>query len=116
MIGADNIGTLLRDVVQRYGEKYRNPQLPPFTVCELHSMTSWYATPEASKPGCYVFYSTNGEILYVGKASLTSDVGARLAAHDHRKPRTSRREQSAFVQFVSVSEAFEAPSDRRAHV
>jgi hypothetical protein len=104
------IGTALREYVAIYCGKYRNPQLEPFVVCEPHNMKSWYRTPEASKPGCYVFYSDAGEVLYIGKASLTRDVGDRLAAHDYRKPRASWRKQAAFVQFVSVSEAFEAPS------
>ncbi|WP_457797602.1 GIY-YIG nuclease family protein [Methylocystis sp. S23] len=110
MIGADKVGTTLRYLVQKYSESYRNPNLAAFIVCEPHTMTSWYATPEASKPGCYVFYSATGEILYVGKASLTSDMGARIAAHDYQKPRSAWREQAAFVQFVIVPEAFESPS------
>jgi hypothetical protein len=104
------IGAELREHVATYCKKYRNPQLPPFIVSEPHTMTSWYGTPEAARPGCYVFYSQTGEVLYVGKASLTRAVGNRLAAHDHSKPRTSWRERAAFVQFVSVSEPFEAPS------
>lgn len=100
----------LADLVRGYCEQYRNPQLPPFVVHDAHTMTSWYRTPESSKPGCYVFYSEGGEILYVGKASLRSYVGARLAFHDRQKPRALWRERATAVQFVSVTEAFEAPS------
>ena len=54
------IGASLSDLVRLYCEGYRNPQLPPFIIHNLHTMTSWYRTPESSKQGCYVFYSENG--------------------------------------------------------
>jgi hypothetical protein len=97
-------------LVRLYCEKHRNPHLPPFIIHKPHDMKSWYATPESSKQGCYVFYSKDGEVLYVGKASLSASMGSRLAAHDRRIPRSQWRERAAFVQFVSVTEPFEAPS------
>lgn len=106
----EKIGNALKECVKIYCEKYRNPQLPPFIVCNVHTMKSWWGTPEAAKPGCYVFYSETGEVLYIGKASLSMDVGARLWAHDHSSPRASWRDLATFVQFVTVSEPFEAPS------
>jgi hypothetical protein len=105
-----NVGSALSELVRVFCERYRNPQLPPFIVHEPHSMTSWYASPESAKSGCYVFYSQSGEVLYIGKASLTASMGSRLASHDRAIPRSPWREQAAFVQFVSVAEPFEAPS------
>ena len=107
---SDEIGAALRKEIEIYCQRYRHPQLPPFIVCEPHSMTSWYGTSEAAKPDCYVYYSQDGDVLYVGKASMTRDVGHRLYVHENRKPRAAWREKAEFVQFVSVSEPFEAPS------
>jgi hypothetical protein len=104
------IGARLSDLVRFYCEKLRNPALPPFVVYNPHTMTSWYATPESSKQGCYVFYSENGQVLYVGKASLSASMGSRLASHDRRIPRSPWRERAALVQFVAVTEPFEAAS------
>ena len=111
MVETDKIGVTLRDVVKFYSETYRNPHLPPFQVCEPHSMTSWWGESwRQPNRAAMWFIRPVGKSFGWGRASLTSDVGARLAAHDHQKPRRAWREQAAFVQFVSVPEAFEAPS------
>lgn len=101
----------LADLVQKYMREYRNPDLPPFKVWPTrYAMDAWYHTPESAMFGCYVFYSSTGEVLYIGKASLKATMGSRLAAHDRKIPRAQWREKAHFVQFVSVSEPFEAPS------
>jgi hypothetical protein len=61
------VGTILSDLVQLYCEKYRNPHLPPFVVHNPHTMTSWYHTPESSKPGCYVFILRAAKFFTLGR-------------------------------------------------
>jgi len=106
----NNIKASLSKIVHSYCEKYRNPQRPPFIVHDQYNMTDWYHTDESAKPGCYVFYSEDGEALYVGKASLKATIGSRLAAHDRRQPRAPWREKAASVIFITVPDAIEASS------
>jgi hypothetical protein len=74
--------------VKEYCEKYCIP--PPFDISEAQhevSPENWpkITIPFSTEKGCYVFYSDLGEILYVGKASMTSDIGTRAACHIHSK-------------------------------
>lgn len=105
-----DIGARLGACVATYCATWRNAALEPFTVHPVAGLTDWWATPESAKPGCYAAYGSEGELLYVGKASWRASVGGRLASHDHREPRAEWRRLAAYVQIVTVSEAFEAPS------
>lgn len=58
---------------------------PAFPVSSLWNVEEGYREnrqfPDASATGCYAFYSEDGELLYIGKASLNHTLGARLADH-----------------------------------
>lgn len=71
---------------------------------------SWEGTDFSYRHGCYLIYSASGDLLYVGKASLTtSTIGKRLWTH-LRKLRSSWVPIPAFVQIVEVCQPFEAAS------
>jgi excinuclease UvrABC nuclease subunit len=55
-----------------------------------------------------VIYAENGDVIYVGKASLGASLGSRLAVHERDKH--PKWEGARLVQMIEVSEAFEAPS------
>jgi hypothetical protein len=98
----------LHEYVAEYSKHYRNPELPRFAIY-AHTMSSWHGTPESAEPGCYVYYSQQGEPLYVGKASLDTSIGLQLAVHDH-VPHAPWREKAASVLMIITPDEVEAPS------
>ena len=109
------VADLSKQKVQTYCATYRHPNLGSFKVSEMYTMSkeagrSWEGTDVSYRHGCYLIYSESGELLYIGKASLTtSNIGRRLWVHLH-KPRPSWVPPAAFVQIVEVGQPFEAAS------
>lgn len=61
--------------------------------------------PLPDSPGCYLFISAEGEILYVGKArSLVK----RVRSHFHRKPPAEFIDRTARVDYVATANEVEA--------
>ena len=94
---------LVEIAVKDYCFKYLHPNLPLPIIWPPHTMTSWYATPESAMSGCYVFYTSRFEILYIG--STTLNIGGRLAKHDHQKPIAAWRQRAANVQLITMLDA-----------
>ena len=105
---SDDIGFALAKAVSTYCEMWRNPNLPHFVV-HHHTYRSWHNRPEAAVAGCYAAYTINGTLLYVGKASHRRTMGQRLYAH-FEVSKWPWVPSVAYVQFVEVSQPFEAPS------
>ena len=98
----------LRATVNRYSAEHRHPGRPQFVVHEPHTMASWEGTDVSFKPGCYALYSSDGELLYVGKASNMKSVGSRLVRFRYNPPKWDPTPE--IVQIIEVIEPFEAPS------
>ena len=102
----------IRELVSKYCAEQRNPVLPKFVIHGPISADEACQLDIARKPGCYVFYGSDGRYHYIGM-SLTS-VGNRIAAHV--APATQAgpfwRNGSApySIDLIEVAEAWEAPS------
>lgn len=118
--------------IASYKRRYRKGGLPPLCIGgvydlfphlksrSLSSKVGWPDTwPNWERAGVYMFFTSTGKLLYVGKSSMNSSIAARLSAHfkygkDYRcvikndgwtkKPR--------FVVTIGVPESmpFEAPA------
>jgi hypothetical protein len=108
----------LQEAVEEYCHLHN---LAPFEVSELYDLErveGFY--PNCGKPGCYVFFSAVHALLYVGKASLGSNLGARIGAHigynDIRTSLVAKRPDQwphglpKYVQTVATRHSYEAPS------
>jgi excinuclease UvrABC nuclease subunit len=120
MIGSDDVQRV-RDKVGEYCNEYRNPKLPPFEISDLYDIQAEWRTkvfPFSGNQGCYVFYSEQRELLYIGKASFRNALGARIAGYFRwdltRTTLVADGEwvpsPPRFVQTIKVGKAFEAPS------
>jgi len=85
--------------VREYEEKYRSPSMSPFEISEPYDLfpdkggpavqcagkwpEKW---PHADSAGIYVFLNDNLEVVYVGKASFRSVLGARLSSYCGHAP------------------------------
>lgn len=86
------------------------------TTCDLAS-DSWKngTIPFATDAGCYLFYSESGDLLYIGKASLMSSLGARIASYYGRAPdyplkHSGWTSSPSYLLIVKMNEPWEAPS------
>lgn len=83
-----------RAAIERFSEKFRRIDLPPLVISgvyDLHphstpsrapSEFAWpSAWPNAGQAGVYAFFDDNAELIYVGKSSMNSSLGARLGAY-----------------------------------
>lgn len=103
--------------VRRYCRKYGiSPSFPVSGVYEL-STDNWRRTtfPFATAAGCYLFYSGDRQLLYVGKVSLTHSIGARVASYFRSLPELAPVHSGwsmppRYLQVVRVNEPYEAPS------
>jgi hypothetical protein len=111
----------VREKVLEYCSKYRNPVLPVFDISGVYDLhKEWRTTqfPYSDDQGCYVFYSENLQLLYVGKASLNHALGARIAGYFRWDLASGKLTadgewklgRPCFLQTIKVCEAFEAPS------
>lgn len=111
----------VEDCVREYEQSYRHPELEPFTINRLYDLPGeWLENtiPDANHQGVYVFYDEDESLLYVGKASWNSTVGARIASNFRRDPETVIKtlpnhnwtQSPRYVQTVRVPISFEAPS------
>lgn len=128
--------TTVHQLVQRYDERYRHPGLPRLRVsdvymlfpddardaaleCAIRPLLRWPEPwPNCGAPGVYLVFGSNLELLYVGKASLSRGIAARLNDHFGYAKDGSRRcepkgnwsKRPMYVAAVSVPHSFEAPA------
>ena len=107
--------------VSDYHKNYRNPALEPLSVNRLYDLQGeWLKNdiPDTERPGVYVFYDEDKNLLYIGKASWNSTVGARIASYFKKNPETAIEtlpshnwtRDPKYVQTIPVERAFEASS------
>jgi len=84
--------------IRAYSEKYRHPDRPLLEVSEKYdlfpskniddgSCIGWPSRyPYADRAGVYLICDKDERVLYVGKASLTSTLGARLGHYFRYAP------------------------------
>lgn len=117
----------IRDRIDTYHRTYRHPSLIEPQVSGLYSLfpherpgssheLCWPKTwPNADRPGVYLIFSKELELLYIGKAAV---IGSRLGVYfqyDHDGLRGCKVVHDwsvppALVVTVALGEAFEAPS------
>ena len=73
-----------------YSKKYRHPRSPSFDISKKYDLfpskksdgTGWPDYwPYTNRQGVYLICDKNEQVLYIGKASRTNTVGARLSYH-----------------------------------
>ena len=114
MTDVDRLGAALQNYASRYLGG-RPLKLEPRV--DLHGFWEQNTSIQnADKPGCYFLFDTDDRLLYVGKASMRSSIGARVTAHfawdgSQLKPVNSDWVlPPVFLRTVIVSVAWEAPS------
>lgn len=73
--------------------------------------------PDAGAAGCYAIYSEDGDLLYIGKASVKNTLGRRLDTYfmgvrspTPGGPKGNWKSPPKYIQTIRVNEPFEAPS------
>jgi hypothetical protein len=109
----------LREQVKEYCTRYAIspafPISPPWNIDDGYQRNLQF--PDVGNTGCYAFYSSEGELIYVGKTSLNQTLGARLGSHflgiRSSTPGLAKgtwKSLPKYIQTIAVREAFEAPS------
>lgn len=78
MTGASELAAKIREYADRYALKLPKPLSEPYDLTRQWKTDSF---PHADHPGCYFIFDADGDLLYIGKASLRSTVGRRLATY-----------------------------------
>ena len=83
---------------------YRESENPPDERC-------WRGSSESFKSGCYFIYTSDGELMYVGKSSQEKGItiGHRLWDHCRKYPAVWSI-QPAYIKILNVEQDFEACS------
>ncbi|MCZ6743984.1 MAG: GIY-YIG nuclease family protein [Alphaproteobacteria bacterium] len=113
------IASALRD----YERKYRGPGHGKLEVSKPYDLKTdwpdrWYL---AAEQGVYLIFDENKHLLYVGKASMESNLGARLSSYFQYDPNNRNKcitnprhdwgaDKPRYVQAIAVEEPFEAPA------
>ena len=106
----------LQRKIDEYCERYHLTLKAPLS--EPYDLASqWHADsfPNADQPGCYFIFDAPGELLYVGKASLRSTVGRRLATYFYWNDGIALRHTGwtktpTHIRTIAVNLAYEAAS------
>jgi hypothetical protein len=72
----------LPEAVERYCQRHSiSPAFEPSPL--YHLQRDWHDKefPNSRGPGCYIFYTENGDILYIGKASFRHSLGSRIVSY-----------------------------------
>lgn len=105
------------EAIGEYASRYLGGEKPELSKV-YHLQKDWISTsiPNATSAGCYFFYDEAGLLLYIGKASLLSNLGKRIDSYF----RWTGSELNAihdgwirppfYLQTVAVSQPWEAPS------
>jgi hypothetical protein len=112
--------------VTAFHAEWRHPRLPPLEVSDLYSLfpqetidtptaTNWPDNwPLAERPGVYLIFGTNMQLLYVGKSAT---LGRRLTSYFRwsagrgspcRIVHTAWKTRPMFVVTIAVTQSFEA--------
>lgn len=95
-----------------------------FSFSEVYDLQNdWFKStfPNSGRAGCYVFYDETGKLVYIGKASLNSNLGFRIGTYFHRdkvrdvtEPRPGQKWKTPlpprYLQTIPVDEPYQAPS------
>jgi len=100
-----------------FNGSYPRPGLGPLTLSERLRFdepteeTKDEYWPHATLPGVYVIYDYKHRLLYIGKASLSSTLGIRIAKHHKDRTQWSKYGR-LFVRTIPLprTRAFEAPA------
>ena len=118
------------DTLSEYISRYRRADLPPVAIGDpldlypdrpapngFDRKLTWASPwPFADHPGVYLLYSEGFEILYIGKASMSRNLGKRLwerfGAGKTCRPKEEWLKPIRFVINIAVPKelAFEAPA------
>ncbi len=104
--------------VESYRARYKLKGLKFSDVYDLELDWNEKSYPFANDPGVYIVLDKKEFVLYVGKASFNSNIGARLGSYfeygENRsfavKSGQHWTEDPKFVVAIKVSAAYEAPS------
>ncbi|WP_146107596.1 GIY-YIG nuclease family protein [Porphyrobacter sp. HT-58-2] len=110
----DRLGDVLRDYAALYLGR-RCLTLEPRV--ELRGFWEFNTNIQnADEPGCYFLFDANDKLLYAGKASMRSSIGARVDAHfswdgeELRPVNSAWRSAPVYLRTVVVSNPWEAAS------
>lgn len=114
---SENIITIerLKSVLEEFNSKYPRPVIGKLELSECVKVddksVSW---PNCTKPGVYVLFKGETEVVYIGKASCNTNLGFRLGAHFYTdgEPKHDWLKDVTHVRTVPVetAHAFEAPA------
>jgi len=100
---------------RRYGITPAFPTSPLWNIEDGYRRNLQF--PDAGATGCYAIYSKDGDLLYIGKASLSHTLGARLYSYFTGirspvpgNPKGDWKKPPKYIQTIKVNEPFEAPS------
>jgi hypothetical protein len=110
----------LAEALMLFNGRMLRPGMGPLFLserCDLDGGWSDEYWPYATLPGVYVVYSETNKLVYIGKASCSSNLGARLGAHFKKAPdgtaiRPEGWGEAKYVRTVPVPRrfTFEAPA------
>jgi hypothetical protein len=123
----------IKCAVDEYRIKFRHPQLPDLELSALYALfpdekefsheaeLHWPESyPNAARQGVYLIFGGSGRLLYIGKASMNSSMGGRLAHWFHydtswrgcRVVHPGWSERPAYLATIAVPRdmGFEAPA------
>jgi hypothetical protein len=108
--------TKVRQLVDEYCLRYGIS--PAFEMSEIYHLTAenWRnPIPFIHHAGCYFFYSEDGTLLYVGKASTGNDLAGRVTRYFKTSPNFGPVHEGwsktpYYLQTLKVSDPHQAPS------
>ena len=110
----------LAEALMLFNGRMLRPGMGPLFLserCDLDGGWSNEYWPYSTLPGVYVVYSETNKLVYIGKTSCSSNLGARLGAHFKKGPggtaaRPEGWDEAKYVRTIPVPHefAFEAPA------
>lgn len=111
----------LKEIINKMNNDYPRPKMEPLAISELYDLANDWPKkewPNSKQAGVYVFLDQNLNMLYVGKASCSNNIGSRLGGYFkygeniQTKTKDPLHEIVRYVITVAVPEdhSFEAPA------
>lgn len=115
MPGLKELQAKIDEYCERYKITLKAKLSEPYDLATQWQTDSF---PNAGKPGCYFIFNAEDEVLYIGKASLRSTVGRRLATYFYWDKEADAiahchggwTEEPTKLRTIAVQKAFEAAS------
>lgn len=104
----------LQQAIDRFNTELPRPKIEKLILSEPIRVTdSERPYPNGGSPGVYVFFDEDLRVLYVGKATLTNNLGHRLGTHyfyGDGRPKCPKAEGVSFLATIPVpaEQSFEA--------